>query len=152
MLNLAHIHPMLIHFPLALVPVGLAAQAVSQLRGEGLFGRGCLARSGLSLLLLAALGAIGAAVFGDLALDQALASGVPLAKLEGHEELGTLSAILLSVLVVVEAWFYRVQSSSRALSWGFLAAGMAVFSLLLVTALFGGNLVYELGVNVARAV
>ncbi len=39
MIDLAHIHPMLVHFPLALLPVALALQGIALARGQGLFER-----------------------------------------------------------------------------------------------------------------
>lgn len=148
MIDIAHIHPMLVHFPLALFPVALAAQLLIVFRGDGLFSRSCLSSTAMVLIVLAALAAILAAVFGDMALDQALSTGVPLASLETHEELGQLTAILLSALAVIELWFYRKARNTAVLDWGFLLLGVAMLTLLLSTAWFGGQLVYDLGVNV----
>lgn len=149
MLDIAHIHPMLIHFPLALMPVALVAQGLALARGQSLFGRDCASSSGMLLVILAAAGAVLAAIFGDMALDQAVASGVPLGKLEGHEELGILSASALAGLAVLEGWFYVRKYNSRRLSWAAFLAGLILTGLLLLTAYYGGNLVYGLGVNVA---
>ncbi len=148
MINIAHIHPMLVHFPLALLPVALGVQMVALYKNEDLFGRHCLSSTGLMLIILAALGAISAAVFGDMALDQAIASGVPDSLLETHEDLGQVSAVVLSALAVLEIWFYRKKSTEPVFNRGFMLAGILVFLLLLTTAWFGGHLVYDLGVNV----
>jgi len=149
MINIAHIHPMLVHFPLALLPVALGAQLFALVKGQGLFGRSCLSSTGLTLMVVAAAGAIIAAVFGDMALDQAVASGVPMSTLETHEELGQASAILLSILAVAEVWFYRKDATGTALNLGLWLAGVTILVVLLTTAWFGGRLVYESGVNVA---
>jgi len=151
MIDIAHIHPMLVHFPLALFPVALAAQLLAVLKGESLFGRHCLSSTGLALVVLAALGAIIAAVFGDIALDHALDTGVPMASMETHEEMGQLSAVLLTGLALLESWWYRKARTDLVLSWGFLVAGVGVLVVLLTTAWFGGHLVYDLGVNVSKA-
>ena len=151
MINIAHIHPMLVHFPLALMPVALGTQLLATIKGEGLFGRSYLQTCGVMLTVIAAVGAIVAAVFGDMALDQAVASGVPLASLENHEELGQLTAVLLSVLAVAELWFYRKDNNSATINRGTWLAGLVTVSLLFATAWFGGQLVYKLGVNVEQA-
>jgi len=148
MIDLAHIHPMLVHFPLALLPVALGAQALVIARGNSLFGRSCAAQTGFWLTMLAAIGALTAAVFGDQALDIAREAGFPMVKMEGHEELGILSAWLLAGLAAVYAFFYRKQTESRILAIGLLITGLSVLALLLTTAWFGGQLVYDLGVNV----
>ncbi|MCB1723387.1 MAG: DUF2231 domain-containing protein [Chromatiaceae bacterium] len=149
MIDLAHIHPMLVHFPLALLPVALTTQLVVLLRGGRLFDRSCGANAAIVLIVVTAATAIVAAVFGDVALDTAVSVGVPTVKLEAHEELGQLSAVVLIGLALINGWFYRRGPSGPGISWASLAAGVAVLAVLLTTAWFGGHLVYDLGVNVA---
>jgi hypothetical protein len=67
-------------------------------------------------------------VFGDIALDRAVASGIPLTSLETHEELGQLTAVLLSLLAVAEVWFYRKSSGSTAINRGTWIAGFIVLA------------------------
>ncbi|MGB5763485.1 MAG: DUF2231 domain-containing protein [Sedimenticolaceae bacterium] len=148
MIDLAHIHPMLMHFPLALLPVALSAQAITIARGQSLFERSCTAQTGFWLTILAAVSAIAAAVFGDQALDIAREAGVPMAQMEGHEELGMLSAWLLGRPGRSPHLLYRKQSTSRALTLAVVISGVALLALLFTTVWFGGQLVYELGVNV----
>lgn len=150
MIDIAHIHPMLVHFPLALLPVALVFQSIALARGGGLFDRQCLSTTGLAILVVAAAGAGVAAIFGDIALDKAVDNGFLLSQLESHEELGKSSALLLVALAAVDGWLYWRQSVSRLASWVMLATGTAVLVLLLVTAGFGGQLVYDLGVNVTH--
>jgi uncharacterized membrane protein len=121
---------------------------VAQVRDGTPFGRSCWARSGTSLLVLAALGALAAAVFGDMALDIAVEHGTPLARLENHEDLGMISAGVMAALAAVQLWFFARQGQSRTLGWLLILAGIAVLATTLTTAWFGGNLVYQLGVNV----
>jgi uncharacterized membrane protein len=147
-IDIAHIHPMLVHFPLALFPVAIGAQLLAMLRGHDLFGRSCLSSTAMTLLALAAAGAVVAAVFGDMALDKALDAGVQMATMEDHEELGQLSAVLLSVLAVAGLWLYRKAGSSLVVSRLFVVACLVVLVVLLTTAWFGGQLVYEHGINV----
>ena len=146
MIDVAHIHPMLVHFPLALMPLAVVAQLITVSRGRSLFTRSCLANAGILLLALAA------AVFGDLALDKAVDAGVALSQMEEHEELGMLSAWVLAGLIAVEGWFYYRKVEARLVSIAALLAGSGMLVMLLTTAWFGGNLVYGLGVNVAAGV
>jgi uncharacterized membrane protein len=148
MIDLAHIHPMLVHFPLALLPVAVSAQAITVAKGQSLFERSCTAQAVFWLLVLAAAGAIAAAIFGDQALDIARETGVPMAQMEGHEELGMLSAWLIVGMAALNGFFYRKQSTSRPLSLAVLFGGTALLILVFTTAWFGGQLVYELGINV----
>lgn len=148
MIDIAHIHPMLVHFPLALLPVALCAQLVAAFKGQGLFEHSCPSTIGVALIVVAAAGAIVAAVFGDIALDQAIASGVPADSLETHETLGQLSAVLLSALALSELWLYRKASHHVAVNRSIWVLELVVLTILLSTAWFGGQLVYDLGVNV----
>ena len=148
MFNLAHIHPMLVHFPLVLIPLALILELWVVKSGNSLFGRDCHSREILVLILLGAVAALAAAAFGDMALDIAIDNGVPDAKLENHEDLGTTSAWLIVTLAVLQSWFYRRQTESRGISLAMTGATLGITLLLLTTAFFGGELVYQLGVNV----
>jgi len=148
MIDLAHIHPMLVHFPLALLPLTALLYAWIQLRGDNPFDRSCASRNLLGLMWLVALSALAAAAMGDVALDIAVDKGVPDAQLEEHEDLGFLTAWASLGLAVFQSWFYAKKTESRGLGWMMLLATLGVLGLILTTALFGGELVYQLGVNV----
>ncbi len=148
MTDIAHIHPMIVHFPLALFPVALGVQLYALLRGQGLFGRDCAHKSAMGLLALAAVAAVIAAMFGDAALDVALDAGVPDELLEDHEDLGMTSAVLLVVMAIAGGWLYRRRQEPGKLDWAYWLAGVAVFVILFTTAWHGGHLVYDHGVNV----
>lgn len=148
MIDLAHIHPMLVHFPLALMPLAICVQIYALYRRQGLFGRSCPASMAVLLLVLAAVAAVVAAVFGDMALDHALDTGVPMDAMEEHEDFGQATAVLLALLAGVELWCYWKSVSGFAVERLLLVAGILLLSVLLITAWFGGHLVYDLGVNV----
>ena len=101
MIDLAHVHPMLVHFPIVLFLVAVAIDFVVLLRKGDLASKECLPTVGLGALLLAALAAIAAATFGDIALDKAVDLGFDLATMEQHEELGLTS---LWTLIGLAAW------------------------------------------------
>ncbi len=147
--DLSLIHPMLVHFPLALMPLVVLLQIWGLIRGEALFGRGCLARNLLFLTVVAALSALAAAAFGDQALDIAIQRGFAEAQLEDHEALGRASALLMAALALVHSLLYWKQVDSRGgpgLTLLIVSSGILI--ILLTAAFYGGNLVYALGVNV----
>lgn len=148
MIDIAHIHPMLVHFPLALFPVVLGIQFYVLIKEQSLFNQSCAQNSTMGLLVLAAVTAVVAATFGDMALDKAVASGVKISLLESHEDLGQASATLLVLMALAGGWLFKVQEPSMKVSWGFWLAGVAVFVVLIITAWHGGHLVYDLGVSV----
>ena len=151
MIELAYLHPMLVHFPLALLPLVVLLQIVGLIRGVPLFGRDCLARSLWWLTLAAALGALVAALLGAPALDTAIERGFPAAKLEDHAALGRTSAGLMLALAAIHGLLYLRQAPSRGgPGLTLLIVSSGILLILLTTAFYGGNLVYALGVNVVR--
>lgn len=148
MIDLQHIHPMLVHFPLAVLPLAVALEWWVVAKGGSQFSRECAARTILGLIVVAAVGALAAAAFGDMALDFAVDHGVPKARLEEHEELGTLSAWLLVALAVLQGWFYATENRTKPVNLLMTLGSTAVLGLVLATAYHGGELVYKLGVNV----
>jgi uncharacterized membrane protein len=149
MLDIAHIHPMLVHFPIVLFPLALALQLLVLLRHGDLADNRCLANSALGALLLTGVSAIVAAIFGDMALDHAVALGFPTAPLETHAALGisTMSfTLVLSVFHLSARWFHWRLSGARG--WQIWAISVLGVVLLFVAAYYGGKLVYHIGVNV----
>ncbi len=148
MIDLQHIHPIMVHFPLAILPLAVVLQWWVVAKGGSQFSRDCAARTIMGLVVVAALGALVAAAFGDMALDFAIDHGVPEARLEEHEELGTLSAWLLVGLAVLQGWFYATENRAKLVNLLMTFGATAVLGLVLATAYHGGELVYKLGVNV----
>ena len=61
MIDLVHIHPMLVHFPIVLFLVAIAVQLLTLVRGGDLSERACLPSIGSVALILGALAALAAA-------------------------------------------------------------------------------------------
>jgi uncharacterized membrane protein len=149
MIDLAHIHPMLVHFPIVLFLLAVGLLFFVLARGGDLTAQQCLSEAALVTLLLGALSAVVAAIFGDMALDKALGLGFPKSALEEHEDLGfsTMWFFIALSAIYIFAWWRRF-SLRRGRGWVMFLAGLAGIALLLVTAYQGGDLVYRLGVNV----
>jgi uncharacterized membrane protein len=149
MIDIAHVHPMLVHFPIVLFLSAVGLQLLVLLRGRDLAANACLANTALAALVLGAVAAAVAAFFGDIALDHAVELGFPSAPLEQHATLGisTMSAMIaLSAVHLGARWFRWNFGGGRG--WAMLALAVAGVGLLIATAYFGGDLVYRLGVNV----
>lgn len=149
MINLAHIHPMLVHFPIVLFLLGAGLELLVLLRGQDLTARECLPNATLWTIVLAALAAVVAAIFGDMALDRAMQLGFPHGPLERHEGFGytTMWFFIVYASLYLLAWWRRV-SLAAARGWLWFIVSLAGVALVLVTAYFGGDLVYHIGVNV----
>lgn len=133
------LHPIAVHFPIALLPLGLTLGLWSRLRGRPAWS----AEAASWLLWLGAAAAWAALGLGLLAEDRA--PHVPAAwhALHEHEELAWWTAGLFTFLSV---WRWRL---GRRWEEAFLAAWLAAICVLLATAYHGGELVYFFGVGVA---
>jgi len=149
MISIAHIHPMLAHFPIVFLITAVAMDIILCLTKKDLASRQCLPLVALSALLLGILSAAIAAVFGDIALDEALSLGFPDGPLETHETLALITIAVFSfhgLLRLLALWRrYPLRGFS---GWISALPGMVGVILLIFTAYYGGELVYHFGVNV----
>jgi len=150
MIDLAHIHPMLVHFPIVLLLIVVVVDFISLQRGDDLAGAQTLPNIALTVLVIGALAAIAAASFGDIAMDEAIDKGFSKAALEEHEDLGFTTMWIFIGLAATRLAAWRMHFPLTAWrGWILFGAGVVGAGILLVTAYHGGYLVYDLGVNVA---
>jgi uncharacterized membrane protein len=151
MIPLAHIHPMLVHFPIVFFLSLAAFDVIAALRGANVTGRSVAGTISFVLALLAGLSAIAAYVFGAIALDTAEAGGFHSNVAEIHEGLGGMTAAVFVIWALVRAFVYwrniRLSGKAAAAAPIIEIAGVV---LVVATAYFGGKLVFDLGVNVAH--
>jgi uncharacterized membrane protein len=151
-LPIEQIHAIAVHFPIVLL-IALALLDISALIGGwSLDGRGCIANLSVSLAIFAGLSGAITWVFGDWSQDIALASNVSaqVAQLvEFHCDLGDAMAVLLVAWALVRGfvWWRRIALTG---AWRGLIvlAEIGLVILIIVTAYYCGQLVYEHGVNV----
>jgi uncharacterized membrane protein len=152
MLSVQHIHPILVHFPIVFFISLAAIDLVATLRGQITTGRGALGNLSLGLALAAGAFAIGAYFFGDMALEFAEDGGFHSDIAEIHEGLGETTAALFAIwaLIRLGIWWRDLRLTGvGALAVSLIEVAGAV--LVIATAYYGGQLVYDLGVNVAHA-
>lgn len=136
------IHPMVVHFPIALLLASVFFDLIA-LRWRG---PECRATS-LSLLALGVLAALVALLTGHLA-EEAIEHGgmVPKQAIETHEELAFAAFWVFAGLLGVKMLSSWGWMRERALLVLFLGVGGAV--LLFVASYYGGDLVYRYGAGV----
>ena len=151
MLPVQHIHPVLVHFPIVFMITLAAFDLVASLRGAAITGRTASANVSAGLALLAGLSALATFYFGGLALDFAEAGGFHSDIAEIHEGLGEFTAMAFAVWAVIRGflWFRDIRFSGP-LAVAVPVVEIAGATLVTATAYFGGQLVYDLGVNVSR--
>ena len=151
MIPVQHIHPMLVHFPIVLIFMLAAFDVLASFRGKFVSGRTVAGNISTGLAVGVAIFACATYVFGGLALTHAEDGGFHSDIAEIHESLGEMVAIFTTIYAVIRAglWLkdYRISGLT---SYLFPIAALGISALVAVTAYFGGQLVYELGVNVAK--
>lgn len=152
MISVQHIHPMLVHFPIVLIMLVAALELASVVLGRDVTGRSALGNLATGMIILAALAAIAAYFFGDIALTFAESAGFESDVAKVHEGLGKLVALSLSVWAVVRAmlWWRNIQLT-RPVAYLIPIVSILGTGLVIWTAYYGGQLVFDLGVNVAKA-
>jgi|SRR4051794_14019360 uncharacterized membrane protein len=151
MLSIQHIHPILIHFPIVFFITLAAVDLVASVRGKIISGRGALGSLSLGLALAAGAFAVAAYFFGDMALDVAESGGFHSDIAETHEALGeaTAAAFAIWALIRLGLW-WRDTRLAGAGAFIVSLVEVAGAALVVTTAYYGGQLVYDLGVNVAH--
>jgi uncharacterized membrane protein len=150
MIPITEIHPMLVHFPIVLWMCAEVMAVIILLRGGDLSARQHWPLTAFYALLGGTLFACLAAFFGDIALDHAVAAGFPTHPLEIHQAfaLTTLGIFgLHTILRLLAIWRRYALAGIRG--WLAELPGLIGIVLLIITAYFGGELVYHFGVNVA---
>jgi uncharacterized membrane protein len=137
------IHPFIVHFPVALLTAAFVFECIARLKANP-----GLSQVGWWLQLVGTFGVILAALSGVVAEG---AAGTALLRAEGafgwHEQLAFVASVAFAILL-----FFRL-SAHRALpaAWPglYLVAFALCVILLLVTAWFGGELVFTYGIGVS---
>lgn len=152
MIPVQHIHPMLVHFPIVFFLSAAAFDIVATLSGHSVTGRSWAGSVSLVLVLLAAVSAVATFFFGGMALHFAEAGGFSSEVAEIHEGLGEMTTAVFVMWAIIRSFTYWRDMSGRgavrAVAPAFEILGAMLVSL---TAYYGGELVYGLGVNVAHA-
>jgi len=138
------LHPILVHFPIALLPTAIFFEALGALLDRDFFRPAATWLLGLGLL-----GGIVATLAGLWNEEAVVAAGVPETAIDRHESLAFLTLAVFTVLLAMR-WL-------RGRRWipehpaVFFSIGLVGLALLGATGYFGGDLVYRYGAGVERA-
>lgn len=146
MIGSIHIHPILVHFPIALLIVGFFSDILGLFVKKDFF-----TGAGFYLLILGTLGAIVAVITGHMAEDGARTAATH-AAIEAHEFAGTITlwfALITSAFRIVLLWTDKYQGALK-----FLALLLFFVTVLTVarTGYLGGELVYHYGAGIEQFV
>lgn len=138
-IGLQEMHPAVVHFPIAFLPLSLGADALGRLTGDY-----ALLELGRRTIPLAAASAVTAAAFGLMAQQAVHAEGQAHDLLVTHR---TLNAGLVGVTAAMAARRMRTHQPGV----GYLALGLAALGVMGYSAYLGGRMTYEHGLGVKPA-
>jgi uncharacterized membrane protein len=138
-MRLQEVHPSLVHFPIALIPTALVADALGRVTGSK-----PLMETGRRLMPIAAASAALAGVFGLIAQESVKTD-------ERSDPVLTTHRNLNAVLVVTTAAMAAKRARRSKPGLGYLLMGAAGTATMVYSAYLGGHMVYELGVGVSPA-
>lgn len=137
MISTSHFHPMLVHYPIALIVFGFIAEiAALYFKNEV-----CFSKMGFYLLILGTLSALAAWLTGNLFTAEMAGAAGDIK--ETHEMFAGITLGLLIAASIVRIVLHAKKSGNAGLKWiAFALFGLAAISVS-ITGFFGGTLVYN---------
>jgi uncharacterized membrane protein len=136
--NTTHLHPMIVHFPIALITVGFLAEVVS------LFFKSekCLSKTGFYLMVLGALSAIVAWTTGQLFTNEPT-QGEIVSLFNKHETGALITMIVMIIGSMFRIWLVMQKKEETKLKWISFGLYLIAFAAVTFTGFMGGNMVYN---------
>lgn len=138
MFDTSHLHPMIVHFPIALITVGFIADVVF------LFFKSekCLSKTGFYLMVIGALAAIAAWSTGQLFTSEPN-QGEIVSVFEKHETGALITMILMIIGATFRIWLVIMKKEESQLKWIAFGFYLLAFAAVTYTGFMGGSMVYN---------
>ncbi len=136
MIATSHFHPMLVHFPIALIVFGFVAEVASLFFKK----EACLSKAGFYLLLAGSLSAIIALLTGTFFTSEM--SGTAGDVKETHELFAWITVISSVIAALFRVFLFVKKTEQSDLKWVAFALYCLAAISVSITGFFGGSLVY----------
>ena len=136
MFEITHLHPVLVHFPVALIIVGFLADISSLVFKK----EKCLSTMGLYLEVLGLLGAIAAFITGHFMTGDTLDGAGHIGQM--HELFATLTVCTIFIAVLFRFLIIYLKIDTSNLKYIATAIFFFAFIFVAITGHFGGMIVY----------
>lgn len=137
-MDLTHLHPMIVHFPIALLIVGFLFDIAGSITKRESF-----TQTAFYLIILGALGVIAAFITGDQAGSGISEEGALKQALETHEEAATLTIWIVSIAAAFRIALVLLKKFKGVLKMVSLALFLIAVLAIARTGYYGGELVYK---------
>ncbi len=138
MFDPTHLHPMIVHFPIALLIVGFLADAIGLFLKKDFF-----SKAGFYLLILGTLGVVAAYISGNLAGGGITEAGSLKQALETHESAAELSLWLMVIAALVRITLILTKKYVGTFRWVALFIFLIGMLSIARTGYYGGELVFK---------
>ncbi|MGA9588419.1 MAG: DUF2231 domain-containing protein [Salegentibacter sp.] len=135
----AHLHAMIIHFPIALLMAGFLSEIIALCYNRELF-----RKIAFYLLLLGAVGAIAAYISGSYAAE-GIETGRLAEAIENHEEAALITLWIAVITAIYRAILLFIKYERPWTKWVGILLFAALIGSIINTGDKGGSLVYEHG-------
>jgi uncharacterized membrane protein len=138
MINTAHFHPIVVHFPVALILVGFLAEVLSLVfKNEK-----CFSKTGFYLLILGAVSAIVAWSTGQLFTTEPT-QGAVVEIFNKHETFALITMLLMITGSVFRIFLVIRKKEETSLKWIAFGIYFLAFAAVTFTGHLGGTMVYD---------
>ncbi len=138
MFDLSFIHPMIVHFPIALLIVGFVSDLAGLILKKDFF-----SRTGFYLLILGAIGVVAAYLTGNAAGDGLTEAGTLKQALETHEDAAELTLWIISAAALFRIVLVFLKKYVGVFKWISLIVFLAGVLSIARTGFYGGELVFK---------
>jgi uncharacterized membrane protein len=138
MINTYHIHPMVVHFPIALIIAGFTFDLVYIFYKKEI----CFSKAGFYLMILGALAAIVAFTTGHLFTSE-ITEGDALNTYLLHKNGGLFTLIFISLALIVRIYLVITKKEASNFKWLSFILYLMAFLAVSFTGFMGGTMVYE---------
>jgi uncharacterized membrane protein len=136
--DLSYIHPMIVHFPIALLIVGFLFEVIGVVLNKEFY-----SKAAFILLLLGTAGAVAAYVTGNLAGEGVTEMGSLKQALERHEDSAAATLWIIAGVAAVRIVMVVTKRFTGSLRWVAVALYCVGVFFIARTGHLGGNLVYK---------
>lgn len=149
MLDFVHLHPIFVHFPIALLVAGFVCELIGIFTGKDFF-----RKAGLYLLITGAVTFITAYYSGDFASEKLGGDEGPFHQIINvHEEAATLTLWLVLGTAALRLLSLKIKKQGKVLLYASIALYLVAIGSMINTGYTGGQLVYKhaIGVQTEKA-
>jgi len=137
-MDTTHFHPMIVHFPIALILVGFLADVIFLFWKKEI----CLSKTGFYLMILGTLAAGAAFATGHLFTNEPGAGDI-VSVFEKHETFALITLLLMTAGSALRLWSVIWKKQNPLINWTIFAFYLLGVISVSYTGFMGGDMVYN---------